>query len=379
VPGHSEMVNVMDVGSGSKRAKATPVYKKRVGFLPVRPDWTDAKKVWGYYNPLTGRFYPTDALVVLLNAFRDYLENGEDAGSYFLVLDEMNLARVEYYFSDLLSLMESGCSDDPDVENRIRIGETARVHPLDALIVSTGMRGVHDERSAAQAQAAFSSVNSDGRKAMSAARTGTVEQMVPLREMDDRRWIYEPLVKGLEFADRPKAVLSEIDEVRHSLAVLYPIPPRIACPPNLTIVGTINVDETTHAFAPKVLDRAFVVAFDDVDYAAALGAHPLFDELKPYLNALHDILAPQGRHFGYRVAGEMLTYLKESGGKMSSETGDFLLMSKVLPKFRGTEQQLRKPLEGLAKLTAKSGYTRAAKKVAHMLEQLDQSGFASFF
>ena len=378
IPDHPEYVGVLDVGSGSARSKATPLFKRRVGFLPVRPDWTEAKKVWGYYNPLTGRFYPTDALVVLLNAFRDFAEHGEDAGNYFLVLDEMNLARVEYYFSDLLSLMESGCSIDPDVASRIRIGEMARVHPLDSMIVSTGMRGVHDERSAMEAQAAFGDL-AGGKRVMSAARTGSVEQMVPLRELDQRRWIYEPLVKGLEFADRPRGELAEIDEKRDSIPVLYPIPPRVAYPPNLTIIGTINVDETTHAFAPKVLDRAFVLELTDVCYSAAFGKHPLWPEVGPLLGDLHDALSPEAMHFGYRVAGEMLAYVEQAGGTLSPGVADFLFLSKVLPKLRGTEHQLLVPLERLEALTVKYDLGRSQAKIRRMRGQLAESGFASFF
>jgi len=372
---HAGYVRVHDVGSGSKRAKATPLFSRRVGFLPVRPDWTDAKSVWGYYNPLTGRFYPTDALVVLLNAFRDYMENGENAGRHFLVLDEMNLARVEYYFSDLLSLMESGSSADPDVEGRIRMGEMARIHPLDTMIVSSGQRGVHDERSAMESTAAY---GADGPK-VTAARTGTVEQMVPLRELDARRWVYEPLVKGLDFVDRPSHEIPPIDPKRDTLAMLFPIPPRVAFPPNLTIIGTVNVDETTHSFAPKVLDRAFVMEFTEVDYRVAFDGHAHFETLPPLLQDLHDALAPTTHHFGYRVAGEMLRYIEESGGTLDAESVDFLIHSKVLPKLRGTEQQLRKPLEALAAVCAKHSATRAGGKVAHMLAQLDESGFASFF
>ena len=375
---HPDYVRVLDVGSGSARAKQTPPHKRRVGFLPVRPDWTDAKKVWGYYNPLTGRFYPTDALVVVLNAFRDFAEHGEDAGNYFLVLDEMNLARVEYYFSDLLSLMESGASMDPDVPGRIRIGEMARVHPLDAMIVSTGQRGVHDQRSEAEAQAAFSHIGSD-KKVMSQARTGAIEQMVPLRELDDRRWIYEPLVKGLEFTTHPGHELTEIDSKRDALCVLYPIPPRVAYPPNLTIVGTINVDETTYAFAPKVLDRSFVMEFTEVEYGAAFSRHPLYPVLEPLLTTLHAALSPTAMHFGYRVAGEMLEYLEQAGRELTPAVADFLLMSKVLPKLRGTEHQLSTPLAAMLKITEAGGYRRSTAKVRHMLHQLRSAGFASFF
>jgi len=376
---YPDYIKVLDVGTGSKRAVQTPMFKRRVGFVPVRPDWTDAKKVWGYYNPLTGRFYPTDALAIVLNAFRDFAENGEDAGNYFLILDEMNLARVEYYFSDLLSLMESGASVDPSVAGRIRIGEMVRVHPLDAMLVSSGQRGVLDERAVAEAQAAFAQVDTGGKKVMSAARTGSIEQMVPLRELDERRWIYEPLVKGLEFMDRPRGEMSEIDAKRDAIPVLYPIPPRVAYPPNLTIIGTINVDETTHAFAPKVLDRSFVMEFTDVEYGAAFSDHPLWNELEPFLMTIHETLAPSTMHFGYRVAGEMLAYLEQAGGKLDEEVADFLLMSKVLPKLRGTEHQLAEPLAGLARLVMGAGYPRSTAKVSRMLEQLSTNGFASFF
>lgn len=379
VAGHEDYVKVQDVGTGSARAKTTPLWQRRVGFLPVRPDWTDAKKVWGYYNPLTGRFYPTDAIVILLNAFRDFAELGDDAGNYFLILDEMNLARVEYYFSDILSLMESGASPDPDVSNRIRIGELARVHPLDSMIVATGQRGVLDQRAEMEAQAAFSHVDTGGKRVMSAARTGSIEQMVPLRELDERRWIYEALVKGLEFADRPKRPPTEIDGKRDAIPVLFPIPPRIAYPPNLTVVGTINVDETTHAFAPKVLDRAFVMEFTDVEYGAAFSGHPLWTQLEPMLTSLHALLAPSTLHFGYRVAGEMLGYLEQAGGTLTPDIADFLLMSKVLPKLRGTEHQLGGPLEALETLCAAQEWPRSLAKVRRMRAQLAKSGFASFF
>ncbi|MCM8789382.1 MAG: hypothetical protein NC907_06305, partial [Candidatus Omnitrophica bacterium] len=94
---------------------------EKVAFLPVRPDWNEPKKMWGYYNPLTGLFYPTDGLITLLNAYRNFV-TGEKQSRYFIILDEMNLARVEYYMSDLLSLMENMWSKK---EGKIKVGETA--------------------------------------------------------------------------------------------------------------------------------------------------------------------------------------------------------------------------------------------------------------
>jgi 5-methylcytosine-specific restriction enzyme B len=45
------------------------------------------------------------------------------------------------------------------------------------------------------------------------------------------------------------------------------IPRRIAIPKNVFVIGTVNVDETTYMFSPKVLDRAFVLEFNDVDFS----------------------------------------------------------------------------------------------------------------
>ena len=43
------------------------------------------------------------------------------------------------------------------------------------------------------------------------------------------------------------------------------VPPSLPLPTNLVVTGTVNVDETTYRFSPKVLDRAMVLEFDEVD------------------------------------------------------------------------------------------------------------------
>jgi hypothetical protein len=47
----------------------------------------------------------------------------------------------------------------------------------------------------------------------------------------------------------------------------YPVPPELRLPPNLYIIGTVNIDETTYMFSPKVLDRAFTLEFREVDFS----------------------------------------------------------------------------------------------------------------
>ncbi len=68
---------------------------------PVRPEWTDPTGLTGYFDVLTNRYVvPTFLEAVLVaTAHRD--------SPVFVILDEMNLARVEYYLSDVLSCMES--------------------------------------------------------------------------------------------------------------------------------------------------------------------------------------------------------------------------------------------------------------------------------
>lgn len=72
--------------------------------VPVRPEWTDPTGLTGYHDVLTNRYVvpPFLEAVLVATAYRD--------SPVFVVLDEMNLARVEHYFSDILSAMESGHS-----------------------------------------------------------------------------------------------------------------------------------------------------------------------------------------------------------------------------------------------------------------------------
>ncbi|MCW2276526.1 hypothetical protein GJ654_20380 [Rhodoblastus acidophilus] len=69
---------------------------------PVRPEWTDPTGLTGYYDVLSNRYVvpPFLEAVLVATAHRD--------SPVFVVLDELNLARVEYYFSDVLSCVETG-------------------------------------------------------------------------------------------------------------------------------------------------------------------------------------------------------------------------------------------------------------------------------
>jgi 5-methylcytosine-specific restriction enzyme B len=68
----------------------------------VRPEWTDPTGLTGYYDVLSNRYVVPPFLEAVL------LATAHPDSPVFVVLDEMNLARVEYYFSDVLSAIETG-------------------------------------------------------------------------------------------------------------------------------------------------------------------------------------------------------------------------------------------------------------------------------
>ena len=97
--------------SGTGKTKLVQLFAEAIGateengqfnLIPVRPDWNDPTDLLGYRD-LSGVFKPGKLTQIFLEASQP--ENQDKP--YFVCLDEMNLARVEHYFSDLLSVMET--------------------------------------------------------------------------------------------------------------------------------------------------------------------------------------------------------------------------------------------------------------------------------
>lgn len=162
------------------------------------------------------------------------------------------------------------------------------------------------------------------------------------------------------------------------------IPKTISWPKNLFILGTVNIDETTYMFSPKVLDRANVIEFrlDETDLLNFL-SHPKKVELDQLIglgasmaasflemaennemesnqdlnDTLFDFfveLKKIGAEFGYRTAFEIhLLYSKFAiidPTLSTDEKIDFAIMQKLLPKLHGSRSKIVKPLEALMKL-----------------------------
>lgn len=75
----------------------------------VQPSWRDRTELFGYFNEFTKRFNETEVL-------KEMYEAGYTDDIYTVILDEMNISRVEYYFAEMLSILEMPNKDEWIVE-----------------------------------------------------------------------------------------------------------------------------------------------------------------------------------------------------------------------------------------------------------------------
>ena len=159
------------------------------------------------------------------------------------------------------------------------------------------------------------------------------------------------------------------------------VPTSITLPNNLFVVGTINVDETTYMFSPKVLDRANVIEFrinkdqmgeyldgtcslgplekltecasDFVNISSGKVSVSLDDSMKETLLGVFDTLSKIQKEFGYRTASEMSRFigLVKTYAKMSDEGAvDSAIVQKLLPKVHGSRKKVSPVLKSLWKI-----------------------------
>lgn len=202
------------------------------------------------------------------------------------------------------------------------------------------------------------------------------------------------------------------------------VPKEIHLPKNVFIIGTINVDETTYMFSPKVLDRANVIEFKIAP-----------DEMKKYLNEKKDIhlekaystcadmakdfvnkaksqiqidnndektvllsffseLKKVNAEFGYRTVNEISRYLHFAEGDLENNAAiDTAILQKLLPKLHGSRKKLVPVLTSLWQLCLKDGvskeieaefnkddfkYPESAEKIQRMYNAVVDNGFTSF-
>lgn len=205
------------------------------------------------------------------------------------------------------------------------------------------------------------------------------------------------------------------------------VPAKIALPKNLFIVGTINVDETTYMFSPKVLDRANVIEFkisdNEMDYFLKqemnINAHASDGE---NANMGHDfvkksitketcscelaqttlikffkVLKKVNAEFGFRSATEIYRFIANAkqcaDGMNENEILDAAIVQKLLPKLHGSRKKLEPALKALWGLCMKdehmtdaitrdnvqyAKFPESADKIQRMMQTALDNGFTSF-
>ena len=167
------------------------------------------------------------------------------------------------------------------------------------------------------------------------------------------------------------------------------IPQRISYPPNLVLIGTVNMDETTMGLSDKVLDRAFTLEFWHVDVdrwpgwdEAELGENK--QKVRGALNDLMNVLSPARLHFGWRVIEETVRFMErrrvDSANLSATAALDCVIYAKVLPKLRGDDsQRYHTALSDCQRVLSTHELRDSAKKVQELRQDLDQTGSFRFW
>ncbi|MBE0548542.1 MAG: hypothetical protein IH627_13025 [Rubrivivax sp.] len=167
-----------------------------------------------------------------------------------------------------------------------------------------------------------------------------------------------------------------------------PIPGRVPYPANLAIIGTLNMDETTHGLSDKVLDRAYTLEFWNISvqdfpgWKSSTLAPELKEKTQAVLTKLVEALEPVRLHFGWRTIDDVLSYLTFHAALSATQDAalDNVIYAKVLPKLRGERSnKFQQALIDAHKVLAEHGLTRCCKKVKSLQDDLEATGSARFW
>lgn len=323
--------------------------------IEVKPNWHDSSEVLGYYSNISKQYHFTKFVRFLVKAMM-YPEV-----PFFVCLDEMNLAPVEQYFAEFLSILETRKKCEDNIETGTFIDAK--------YFKNYGLAGCKNN--------------------------GEVYMK-----------LWETTTEGIQ--DDAKNNTSLIDK-------------GLTLPDNVFIIGTVNMDDTTHQFSRKIIDRAMTIEMNggnleemfghsaDLDYTET--PNPLSDFQPRYitadevLNAHSDIAnnivtdlpakleeinkCLEGTPFqvSYRVLNELCIYLGvllDDGvaydEAVASAVNQITLM-KILPRIEGDQDMFTSDGEKnkLEKLMEKfTPETASYKKLEEMNKRLD-NGFTRFW
>ena len=322
-------------------ALGATVENGRYKLAAVRPDWSDTSDLFGHMD-LNGHFVAGDIL--------DFIEQAEEDRThpYFLCLDEMNLARVEYYLSDVLSVMETREKDNTDIITTI---------PL----VSEMDYGRDEQAIARYGQAV--------RMPENLYLIGTVN-------MDETTFPFS------------RKVLDRANTIEFSMVNLVP-----------------DFVETAENTLPLTINNIFLkpsyLILKDCQADAEF-----VNEVCLELQEINRILQIANAHVGYRVRDEIVFYMlnnKKENLIPQAEAMDYELMQKILPRIQGSSMTVKNMLCEMFKHCAgdydgyqidaddvsakmltvikktECKYRQSAEKIAFMVRRYEEDGFTSYW
>lgn len=184
----------------------------------------------------------------------------------------------------------------------------------------------------------------------------------------------------------------------------------LTLPPNLLVLGTVNMDETTFSFSRKVLDRAMSIVMNDVEYdkfftgetendmaefddatKKLLIDRPIrgleaenngADLVEQYLTAINEVLNDTPFKLGYRAANEALLYVSaahqfDSSIDVNVALDEFTLM-KILSRIEGDKRSIGNLLKDLQSVINDS-FPASNKRLVQMAETLQNKQFVSYW
>ena len=197
----------------------------------------------------------------------------------------------------------------------------------------------------------------------------------------------------------------------------------ITIPSNLFVIGTVNMDETTFSFSRKVLDRAMTLEMNEVDLHGGLEENcseigyignciignaaegkdiyaenkELCDNVISYLEKVNAILDKTPFKVAYRTRNEFILYAVNrqllDGKSQLWQTLDEMTSMKIISRIEGDSDRTQKVLEGLKALVEseivanipetegddKQTKSMTAAKVEEMLKKLEESSYTSYW
>lgn len=209
-----------------------------VNIVPVESSWRDRNELLGYYNDFSKKYTAKEFTCDLYKANTPNYRRVP----YFIVLDEMNLSRVEYYFADFLSVLEN----EPN-EWKVQLVETD-MRQLPNEITQEVREALTKDDSAryvelrAIVEKLYPEQGSLDSEAIQNAQAGEKQKLLQFLEEKHFKNIHgsASLVTGPQLLEEGKTII---------------------IPENVWFIGTANKDESTFEITDKVYDRAQVMNF----------------------------------------------------------------------------------------------------------------------